>query len=283
MIVVVVILAGLPWIIRRVRGPVADARLARLVRTGGYLAVLALVLAKSAVERVADAPPNNRGGPAEAWTGVAVILLRMASYEALILVFTARRSPVLQASEAIGTVTGIALGVLAYLLGPLGLPLRFAGPWPARLYDAALALRVLLALCAPVTAGRAAARRAGRSRPAGAAARQGAMAGLCSGTAVALASPPLASHVAILPYARAPALGRPPDGQDTRARPRFPDTPPTSRLRGGQQRLRGGIPHRAADQPAGGRGLRRLGRAREAGITGDAGEEGPNEAHADPR
>lgn len=200
-IVVVVVLAGLPWIIDRVRGPVADARLARLVRTGGYLAVLALVLAKSAVERVADAPPNNRGGPAVAWTGEAVFLVVMASYAAVILVFTARRSPVLPATVAIGTVTGIALGVLAYVLGPLGFPLRFAGPWPARLYDAALALGVLLALCAPVTAGRAAARRAGRSLPAGAAARQGAMAGLCSGTGAALAVAVLSTAtIAILPY-----------------------------------------------------------------------------------
>ena len=158
-IVIMVILAGLPWIIRRVRGPVADARLARLVRTGGYAAVLALVLAKSAVERVADAPPNNGGGPALAWTGEAVFLAVMASYAAVILVCTARRSPVLPATVAIGTVTGIAVGILAYVLGPLGFPLRFTGSWPARLYDAALALGVLLALCAPVTAGRAAARR----------------------------------------------------------------------------------------------------------------------------
>lgn len=199
-IVIVVILAGLPWIIRRARGPIADARLARLVRTGGYVAVLALVLAKSAVERVADAPPNNRGGTAVAWAGEAVFLAVMASYAAAILVFTARRSPVLPATVAIGTVTGIALGVLAYVLGPLGFPLRFTGPWPARLYDAALALGVLLALCAPVTAGRAAARWAGRS-PAGAGARQGAMAGLCSGTAAALAVAVLSTAtIAILPY-----------------------------------------------------------------------------------
>jgi len=38
-----VILAGLPWVIRRARGPVAGGRLARLVRTGGYVAVLASV------------------------------------------------------------------------------------------------------------------------------------------------------------------------------------------------------------------------------------------------
>jgi len=200
-IVIVVILAMLPWIIRRARGPVADARLARLVRTGGYVAVLALVLAKSALERVADAPPNNLGGPVVAWTGEAVFLAVMASYAAVILAFTARRSPVLPATVAIGTVTGIALGVLVYGLGPLGFPLRFTGPWPARLYDTAMALGVLLALCAPVWAGRAAARRVGRSLTAGAGARQGAMAGLCAGTAAALAVAVLSTAtIAILPY-----------------------------------------------------------------------------------
>ena len=200
-IAIALILAGLAWIIRRARGPVADARLARVVRTGGYAAVLALVLAKSAVERVADAPPNNLGGPAVAWTGEAVFLVVMAGYAAVILVFTARRSPALPVAVAIGTVTGIVLGVMAYLLGPLGFPLRFAGAWPARTYDAAMALGVLLALCAPVAAGRAAARRAGRSRPAGTAARQGAMAGLCFGTAAALAVTVLSTAtIAILPY-----------------------------------------------------------------------------------
>ena len=200
-IVIVVILAGLPWIIRRARGPVADARRARLVRTGGYVAVLALVLAKSAVERVADAPPNNLGGPLVPWTGEAVFLAVMASYTSVILAFTARRSPVLPATVAIGTVTGIALGVLVYGLGPLGFPLRFTGPWPARLYDTAMALGVLLALCSPVTAGRAAARRAGRSLTASAGARQGAMAGLCAGTAAALAVAVLSTAtIAILPY-----------------------------------------------------------------------------------
>jgi len=200
-IAIALILAGLAWIIRRARGPVADARLARVVRTGGYAAVLALVLAKSAVERVADAPPNNLGGPAVAWMGEAVFLVVMAGYAAVILVFTARRSPALPVAVAIGTVTGIVLGVMAYLLGPLGFPLRFAGAWPARTYDAAMALGVLLALCAPVAAGRAAARRAGRSRPAGAAARQGAMAGLCFGTAAALAVTVLSTAtIAVLPY-----------------------------------------------------------------------------------
>jgi hypothetical protein len=200
-IVIVIILAALPWIVRRARGPVGQGRLARLVRIGGYTAVLALVLAKSAVERVANAPPNNLPGPAVAWTGEAVFLAVMASYAAVILVFTARRSPALPATMAIGTVTGLALGVVAYVLGPLGFPLRFTGPWSARLYDAAMILGVMLALGAPVMAGRAVARRAGRSLPAGSGARQGAMAGLCFGTAAALVVAVLStSTIAILPY-----------------------------------------------------------------------------------
>ncbi len=41
-IAIVGILAALPWIIARARGPIAAGRRARLVRTGGYAAVLAL-------------------------------------------------------------------------------------------------------------------------------------------------------------------------------------------------------------------------------------------------
>ena len=73
-------------------------RWTRLVRTSGYAAILALVLVKSAVERVAGAPPNSHAvGPAVAWTGEVVFLALMASYAAVILVYTAQRSPVLRA------------------------------------------------------------------------------------------------------------------------------------------------------------------------------------------
>ena len=58
----VVILAALPWIVGRTRGTVSCRRLARLVRAGGYAAILALVLVRTAVRRVADAPPNRLGG-----------------------------------------------------------------------------------------------------------------------------------------------------------------------------------------------------------------------------
>jgi hypothetical protein len=199
---VVVILAGLAWAFRRTRGTVAASRWTGLVRTGGYTAVLTLVLVKSAVERVAGAPPNNIvAEPAVAWTGEAVFLAVIASYAAVILIYTAQRSPVLPATLRIGTLTGLVLGVTAYLLGPLGFPLRFTGTWPAGLYDVALGLGVLLALCAPMAAGLVAARQAGGSLPAGSRFRQGAMAGLWSGTAAALVVAVLSTTtIALLPY-----------------------------------------------------------------------------------
>jgi hypothetical protein len=198
---IAVILAGLPWAIRRARGPVAGAQMDRLVRVGGYAAVLALVLVKAAVERVADAPPNNFRGSAVAWIGEAAFLTVMTGYSAVILAFTARRSPAAPATVAIGTATGAVTGVLVYALGPLGFPLRFTGWWPAGLYDAAMALVVLVALGAPVAAGLAASRWSGRSRPARSGTGQGAMAGLCTGAAAALVVAVLSTTtIALLPY-----------------------------------------------------------------------------------
>jgi len=198
---IAVILAGLPWAIRRTRGPVAGGRLDQLVRAGGYAAILALALVKAAVERVADAPPNNSRGSAVAWIGEAAFLAVMTGYAAVILAFTARRSAAAPAAAAIGTSAGAVTGVLVYALGPLGFPLRFTGLWPARLYDAAMALGVLLALGASVAAGLAAARRSGRSRPGSSGARQGAVAGLCTGAAAALVVTVLSTAtIALLPY-----------------------------------------------------------------------------------
>jgi hypothetical protein len=196
------ILAGLAWMSRRSRGPVAAARWTRLARIGGYAAVLALVLVKSAVERVADASPNNAmGGPAVAWTGEVVFLAVMTGYAAVTLIYTAQRSPALPVTVTIGASAGLVLGVAAYLLGPLGFPLRFTGPWPARLYDVALGLGVLMALCVPVAAGLAAAQRAGGALRAGSRFRQGAMAGLWSGTVAALVVAVLSTAtIALLPY-----------------------------------------------------------------------------------
>ena len=198
-ITMVVILAGLPWAIRRTCGSVAVSRLARLVRTGGYTAIFALVLVKSAVERVADAPPNSFQGPAR-WMGEVAFLAVMGGYAAVDPGLYGAAVAVVLVTVAIGTNIGAVIGVVAYALGPLGFPLRFTGSAPARLYDAAMALGVLLALCAPMAAGLAAARRSGCSVAVGAQARRGAMAGLYTAAAAALVVAVLSTAtIALLP------------------------------------------------------------------------------------
>lgn len=200
-ITISVILAGLPWAVRRARGPMAGGPQARMIRTAGYAALLVLVLVKAAVERAADAPPNNLLGLARACTGEVAFLVVMAGYAAVILACTARRSPAAPATVAIGTGTGAAIGILLYVLGPLGFPLRFTGLWTAGLYDAAMALCALLTLCAPVAAGLAATRRTDGSTPGGSGVRQGAMAGLCTGAAAALVVAAVSTAtIALLPY-----------------------------------------------------------------------------------
>ena len=200
-ITMVVILAVLPWIVGRTRGTVSRGRLARLVRAGGYAAILALVLVRTAVRRVADAPPNSLGGTTSAWTGEVFYLAVMVGYIALILVVTARRSPADRTTVATGVATGAGLGVMAYALGPLGFPLRFTGPGPASLYDAALALGFYLAVSVPLAAGLAAGRRDSRPDPGGSGVRQGSMAGLIMGAAAALVVTVLSTAtIALLPY-----------------------------------------------------------------------------------
>jgi len=200
-ITMVVVLATLPWIVGRTRGTVSGGWLARLVRTGGYAAILALVLVRTATRRVADAPPNNLGDVTSAWMGEAAYLVVMTGYVVLILAVTARRSPADRSTVATGVATGSALGIIAYALGPLGFPLRFTGSGPVSLYDAAMVLGVYLAVSAPLAAGLAAGRRGTRSDPAGSGVRQGGMAGLIIGSAAALVVAVLSTAtIALLPY-----------------------------------------------------------------------------------
>ena len=200
-IAISVILAAAPWAVRRAHGPSARDWQARAIRAAGYASILALVLVKAAVERTADAPPNNLGAAARAWTGEVAFLAVMACYAAVILAGTARRSPAAPSTVRLGAAAGAALGVLIYLLGPLGFPLRFTGAWPVRLYDAALALGALLAVSAPVVTGLIAARRAAALMPGRSRFRQGAMAGLCTGLAAALVVAVLSTAtIALLPH-----------------------------------------------------------------------------------
>jgi hypothetical protein len=208
-IAAVVLLAGLPWLVRRVFGPPGGSRLARAVRVGGYAAVFVLVLAKAEVERSEFVSLPGRAWFAGVWTGEIVFLVVVAAYVAGLLAATARRPPFSPVALAIGTGAGGAAGLILYALPPLGSWLHITIGWLAVGYRVARVAAVPLVLGTAIAAGLAAARRtAGRRRQlplADARARQGLAAGLCAGAAAALIFCVLSTGtVALLPHAVKP-------------------------------------------------------------------------------
>ena len=185
-----VILAGLPWVIRRFFGPVAASRRAWAARIGGYAAVIALVAVKSGVARFEHPPAVQRHLLGGIWTGEIVFLVVLAAYVAGLLAVTARRPPAAPAALAIGARAGVAVALVMYALPSMGHPLHLANALLAWAYNAARVLALLLALGAIIAAGIAAARRTpvlgSRLPPADARARHGVAAGLCAGTVAAL-------------------------------------------------------------------------------------------------
>jgi len=199
-----VMLAGLPWAIRRVFGPVAASRRARAARVSGYAAVAALIAVKSGVARFGHAPAAQRHVLAGIWTGEIVFLVVLAAYVAGLLAATARRPPAAPAALAIGARAGVAVALVMYALPAMGHPLHLTNAWLAWFYNAARVLALLLALGATIAAGTVAARRTpvrGSQLPlADARVRHGVAAGLCAGLVAALLVPLLGvSTVALLP------------------------------------------------------------------------------------
>jgi hypothetical protein len=186
----VLILATAPWAARRRFGPAGPGWLARVVRTAGYAAVFALLLAKAAVERrYYSAAAGGHAGLAGAWTGEIVFLVVLAAYTAGVLAVTARRPPASRTALAIGTGAGVAAGLVSYALPPWH-PLHVPAGWLTDLYLAGRVLAVPVLLGAGVLAGLTAARRTsartGQLTLAGTRSRQGFAAGLCAGGAAAV-------------------------------------------------------------------------------------------------
>ena len=203
-IATVVIIAVLPWAVRRVFGPVREGRQARIVRAGGCAAAFALVLVKVTAERPVYAPLSGRPVLAGLWVGEAVFLVVMAVYVAGLLAATAQRAPAGQAAVAIGTAAGVAIALVVYALSALRSPLPVTGAWLAVLYVVARVVAVLLVPGIAIAAGLAAARRtpdrAGQLPLADTRARQGVAAGLSAGTAAALLAAVLGiGTIALLP------------------------------------------------------------------------------------
>ena len=210
-VAVVVMLAGLPWLARRMFGPAGDSWLARIVRAGGHAAVFALVLVKAEVERSEYAGLSGRAALAGIWAGEIIFLVVIAAYVAGLLAVTARRPPFSRVALAIGTGAGVAAGLLMYALPPVGRWPHITIGWLAGMYGVARVLALPLALGTVIAAGLVAARRARRRRQrlplADVRARQGMAAGLCAGAVAALLLCLLSTGtVALLPHMVKPLL-----------------------------------------------------------------------------
>ena len=189
-IAAVVILAGLPWLARRVFGPCRHSWQARMVRVGGYAPVFALVVVKARVARSEYTGYYGHAWLAGAWTGEIIFLVVMAAYVAGLLALTARRPPFSPGALAIGAGAGAAAGLLMFALAPMGRWPHITVGWLAGFYGVARALALPAVLGAAIAAGLVAARRATRRRQqlplSDVRARQGMAAGLCAGAVAAL-------------------------------------------------------------------------------------------------
>ena len=189
-LVVTILLAGLPWLIRRRYGTPAAGWLPALVRIVGLSVVVALLAVKSRVEHVEFAAADNHRSLAGLWTGEVVFLAVMAAYLAGLLIVTASQGPASRTTLVIGTCSGAGIGAAVYGLRPLADRLHVGNPALAVLYELAKVLAVPLVLAAAIAAAMAAARRAS-SRKSGLTvrdnrARQGLAAGACVGFTAAL-------------------------------------------------------------------------------------------------
>jgi len=139
-VTVVPVLAALPLLARWMFGPATAGRMPQLLRTGAYVAVLALTVAKASVRQVADNPAivsrlNSdasvpvKDGMIYAWLTESLFLLIVAVYVAAILAATARRPRMAPATLATATGAGIVLGAVMYAVAPLGLSNHATNPW----------------------------------------------------------------------------------------------------------------------------------------------------------
>ena len=172
----VLLLALLPLLARRLFGPASPSRAGRALRVFCCAAILALIPARVIVEVFAELTPRqddylriynlfngtgvpgtSQGGPP--WAGEIMILLIIAGYVAIVLWLTSQRAQLSRSTLAIGTGTGLLLGLVMYAVAPLGLGLYATNPWlPGSDVDPLIALAWLLLLAGPVAAAVLAAR-----------------------------------------------------------------------------------------------------------------------------
>jgi len=163
-IATVLLLAGLPLLARRWVGPASPSRAGRALRVFCWAALLAFLPALAVVEAFANLTParpdfrrvfcgiqgcggvpgRSTGGPP--WAGEIVLLLLTIGYLGVVLYLTSRRSGVSRSTLAVGTGTGLLLGLVMYAVAPLGLGNDATNPWlPGSAADPLVALAWILA------------------------------------------------------------------------------------------------------------------------------------------
>ena len=184
-IATVLLLAGLPLLARRFFGPVSRSRAGRSLRVFCCAAVLAFIPALAIVEAFTNLTParpaykyvfciaqgwsdasqgcggvpgRSTGGPP--WPGEIVLLLLTAGYVGVILFLTSRRSRVTRGTLVIGIGAGLLLGVVMYVVAPLGLNNYATDPWlPGSRVDPLVVLAWILLFGSPAVVAVSASRR----------------------------------------------------------------------------------------------------------------------------
>jgi hypothetical protein len=161
-ITMVLLLTGLPLLARWFLGP-PDTRTARWLRVGCYAAFLGLLPARAVVEQFFYTPPRGGTdlrlyllieqlhiyGPNVGTIVVSLIILGL--YLTAIVWMTSRRARIAPATLAVGAGAGIALGLVMYVVAPLGLSKDATNPWlPGSDVDPLVVLAWVLVLCGPV-------------------------------------------------------------------------------------------------------------------------------------
>ncbi len=192
----VVLLAALPWVVRRYFGPVRPGWAPRAARAGGYAMVLALIAAKAVKDRLGSKLGAYFPVILPVWALQIVLLLVIAAYVAGLLILTSQQRVrlarwILPTAIGFGAVTA---GVL-YPLAPLGVNVDPSGQ--------ALKWWGLAALMLPLATGFLAARQSARdTRPAALGPTgQGCLAASCATATAALLLAVLTSvTIALFPH-----------------------------------------------------------------------------------
>ncbi len=205
----VVLLAVLPWVVRRHFGPVRGGWAPRAVRAGSYAMVLALIAAKAVKDRYGSKLGAYFVIVPGIWVLEIVLLLVIVGYVAGLFILTTEHIRLTRWGLPTGIGVGAVTGGVLYALAPFGVSVDPNGPSLKWWGVAALALPVVTGLLV----GRLAARDA---RPAvltpEQGARQGGLAASCATATAALLVAVLTSvTIALFPH-QVPLEGTPAAG-----------------------------------------------------------------------